>query len=91
MKRFIQFDRMVTPAIIKAVFWIGVIVTVLAGLAQIFAGMSAPFGGGAQVVGGLLIIILGPLFTRIYCELLIILFKMHETLQKINDNLKQSD
>lgn len=85
MKQFLNFDRMITPAIIKVIFWIGVALTVIAGLIQFFAGIASPYGGGIQVASGLMTIIIGPLFTRIYCELLIVLFKMHEALQQIKD------
>lgn len=73
MNSFISFDKMLTPTIIKIVFWIGVGFSVLMGLMQMI-------GGGFYVFLGLLTIILGPLAVRVYCELLIIIFKMHETI-----------
>ncbi|WP_130293394.1 DUF4282 domain-containing protein [Fictibacillus sp. BK138] len=35
---------------------------------------------------GLVLILVGPVLTRIYCELLIVLFKMQESLHKISVN-----
>ncbi|MGY4688568.1 DUF4282 domain-containing protein [Salibacterium sp. K-3] len=93
MNNFLNFNTMITPVIIKVIFWIGVVLSIIGGLIQFFIGMTADFGGGGQVFLGLLTIVLGPLFTRIYCELLIIFFKMQESLHQINgklDTLKES-
>lgn len=73
MNSLLNFDKMLTPTIIKIVFWIGVGFSVLMGLIQMI-------GGGFYVLLGLLTIVLGPLAVRVYCELLIIIFKMHETM-----------
>jgi len=78
---FFNFDRMITPTIIKIVFWLGLIVSVAIGLLLLIAGHSV----GIRIAG-LLYLILGPLFTRIYAEILIVIFKMHESLVSINRN-----
>ncbi|MDQ0215317.1 prepilin signal peptidase PulO-like enzyme (type II secretory pathway) [Oikeobacillus pervagus] len=83
MNRFLNFDTMITPTLIKLLFWIGVIFSVISGLAIIFAGIAAPFGGGMAVLSGLVTMVAGPLLTRVYCELLIVFFKMHDTLKNI--------
>ncbi len=90
-KEISSFDQMITPMIIKIVFWIGVIVSVIAGLALILKGANSYYGSGAEVFSGLLILVLGPLTTRIYCELLIVLFKMHESLNEIRLKLASAD
>lgn len=89
MDKFFNFDSMITPIIIKIIFWVGLGASVLSGLGIIISGLNSPWGGGAQVIGGLLIIVVGPLVVRIYCELLIIMFKMHEALQDIRQSLKK--
>lgn len=86
MDKFIKFDSMITPMIIKIIFWIGVGLSVLSGLGIIISGFSAYYGGGFQVFLGLVVIVVGPLVIRIYCELLIVVFKMHDALQTIKDN-----
>ncbi|PYZ96879.1 hypothetical protein CR205_14475 [Alteribacter lacisalsi] len=77
MKDFLNFDRMITPMIIKIIFWIGVAFTVLMGFITLF-------DGGLSVLLGLFMMIIGPLLVRIYCELLIIFFKVQESLHSIN-------
>jgi hypothetical protein len=86
LNQYLSFDKMITPAIIKVIFWAGVGLSVISGLIMMISGAASPYGGGALVIIGLLTIILGPLFTRIYCELLILLFKMNEALQSIKSN-----
>lgn len=80
---------MITPVIIKIVFWIAVGGAVLVGLFSIGTGMVT-YDGQGLVVSGILMIILGPLVVRIYCELIIIMFKVYESLNEIKDTLKKS-
>lgn len=89
MKDFWAFRRMITPMTIQMIFWIGVAVCVISGLIAIVEGASAPYGGGAQVLAGLLVLLLGPLFVRVWCELLISLFHMNETLTEIKNNTER--
>lgn len=66
------FNRMLTPSIITIVYWLLLIFVVLSGLGMMFT---------QSFLGGLGILIFGTIGVRIWCELLIVLFK-------INDNLK---
>ncbi|WP_100332437.1 DUF4282 domain-containing protein [Bacillus xiapuensis] len=86
MDKFLQFDRMITPTIIKVLFWIGVALSILSGLSMIITG-TGQYGGGFAVLTGLLTIVLGPLLVRVYCELLMVFFKMHESLKNIEERL----
>lgn len=83
--KFAGFDKMITPVIIKILFWIGVGLSVIFGLTLIVTGAFSPWGGGLQVLSGILTLVVGPILVRVYCELLIVIFKMHEALQKIAD------
>jgi hypothetical protein len=78
---------MITPVIVQALFWVGAGIAVIAGLIGIGSGLSSSYGGGSQVLGGLLILVLGPVIVRIYCELLILLFKMYEALNEVRTSL----
>ncbi|SER24101.1 protein of unknown function [Gracilibacillus ureilyticus] len=90
IQKFLSFDKMITPMIIKVVFWIGIVITVLSGLGTMISGFNSFYGGGLQVFTGLLIIIIGPIVVRIYCELLILMFKIYDTLREIRDNVTVS-
>ncbi len=87
MKDFLAFRTMVTPIIIQLIFWIGVVVCVVVGL--IFIGAGARYGGEHKVYKGLLIIFLGPLGVRIYSEILIVFFRINETLTEIKHALEE--
>lgn len=82
---FFTFDKMITPSIIKIVFYLGIIASIITGLAMIFSGINAYYGGGVQVFMGILTIIFMPIAVRIYCELLIVIFKIHESLVEIKN------
>ena len=84
---FINFKKMITPMIIQVLFWVGAVLSILGGLVTMATSFGRYGGGGAQFLGGLLVIVLGPVVVRIYCELLILFFRMNETLNEIKDGL----
>jgi hypothetical protein len=85
MKDFLAFRTMLTPLIIQAIFWFGTVICVLAGLLFIMTGFGRY--GTPEVLQGFALLILGPLVVRIYCELLIIFFRINETLTEIKHTL----
>lgn len=95
LQDFLNFKRMVTPVIIKILFWIGVGISVLIGLGSMLGGVITGISEGSfgAVIGGLisgpLIIVLGLLSVRIYSELLILVFQINDTLTDIKDLLSQ--
>ncbi|HHY21208.1 MAG TPA: DUF4282 domain-containing protein [Bacilli bacterium] len=89
MQKYISFDRMITPTIIKIIFWIAIVFSVITGLGMIVSGLSSYYGSGAQVFMGIVTIVVGPLLARVYCELLIVIFKMQESLTDIRSLLEK--
>jgi hypothetical protein len=73
-KDVLFFDKMLTPQVITFVYWILIVVVVLGGIGTMFV---------QSFIAGLIAIVLGLLFARIWCELLIVLFKMNDALQDI--------
>jgi hypothetical protein len=73
-KDVLFFDKMLTPQVITFVYWILIVVVVLGGIGTMFV---------QSFIAGLIAIVLGLLFARIWCELLIVLFKMNDALQNI--------
>jgi hypothetical protein len=47
------------------------------------------YTGGPNVVKGVLLLFLGPIGVRIYCEILIIFFRINETLTEIKHSLEE--
>lgn len=99
MKKYINFDIMITPLIIKILFWVGVAASVIFGLLISFGGLGTMFSGFrgtllpgfVAFVGGILIIGVGVLVSRIYCELIIVAFKAVEKLNSIDEKLDKRD
>ena len=75
---------MITPVIIQILFWVGVALCIIFGIGYILVGSRYATGG---VFYGLMLLILGPLVVRIYCEILIIFFRINETLTEIKHDL----
>jgi len=93
---FLGFRRMITPVIIKILFWIGIGISILAGVIVFFGGIIGGIttdGGFGTVIGALIggpiVILLGIVSVRIYSELLILAFQISETLTDIKDLLEQ--
>ena len=76
MNDFLAFRKFITPLFIQVIFWLFVIMIVIAGLISMFQG-------GAAIFSGLLMIVVGPLIIRMYCELLILLFRIYDELVAI--------
>jgi NADH:ubiquinone oxidoreductase subunit 6 (subunit J) len=81
MEEYLSFRKMITPMLIQVFFWIGVVFVVIASLVMMFKGGIPGF------LGGLVYLVLGPIFVRIYCELIIVLFKIFEELKALREGL----
>ena len=84
MGDFLKFETMITPFIIQAIFWIAVVILIIAGIAQIVVSE-----GGAGIATGLATIILGPILARIYCEVVIVFFRINDHLRAIQHNTQK--
>lgn len=87
MKDVLFFDRMLTPNIITFVYWLGLIAVVISSL-----GMMTGIGGmeGGGFIQGVITLVVGVVAVRIWCELLIVMFKIHENLRSLVD-IKRND
>ena len=85
MRDFLAFRTMITPVIIQILFWVGVVVSIIFGIGYILIGSRY---NSAGPVYGVMLIIFGPLVVRIYCEILIIFFRINETLTEIKHDLE---
>jgi hypothetical protein len=87
LRNVLFFDSMLTPKVVTLVYWLLLLAAVIAGLGSMFylGFQYVTFGG---FVRGLVITIGGALGARIWCELVIVLFKLHENTQRIAANAK---
>jgi type IV secretory pathway VirB2 component (pilin) len=82
MNDFFSFKKMITPIAIQILFWIGVGACVIMGITMIAA--SSPFGRATAVVNGLVVLFIGPIAVRVACELIMVVFNIHDRLKEIS-------
>ncbi|MEW6642513.1 MAG: DUF4282 domain-containing protein [Pseudomonadota bacterium] len=84
-----QWDRFITPTIIKSFYWLVIILIGLAGLSGIFSGLAlmavTPFGGFISILLSLAGIVVGLISARIGAEFILIVFRINEHLGAIRD------
>jgi hypothetical protein len=81
MGEYLTFEKMIAPVVIQILFWIGLVIVVISGLITLFT---------VSFISGLVIIILGPIGVRIYCEVLLVFFRILDNLREINANTRKS-
>lgn len=83
MRDFLRFETMITPIVIQVIFWLAVIVAIIAGIAQIVHG-------GTAIITGILTIIFGPLVARIYCDVVVLFFRINGHLRATQFNTQKA-
>lgn len=76
-------DEMVTPKLITLLYWILLFGIITKGLGDIF--IEGDFWRGLVWVVG------GSLASRVACELVVVLFRINESLHVVSDNTKDLD
>ena len=89
LRDLVQWDRFITPTIIKTFYWLVIVLVVLFGISGVFAGLASmaisPFSGVIAVVSSLAGIVVGVIFARIGAELVLIVFRINEHLGAIRE------
>src|SRR5262245_19191141 len=84
-----QWDRFITPQIIKVFYWLAVVLSVLFGLSGIFSGIwlmvTNPISGLLTMIGSVLGVFIGVLVARIVAEFVLITFRISEHLGAIRN------
>ncbi len=87
MRDYLYFDSMITPKIITFIYWLLLAGAVIAGLVMLSKGFTvmkfSGFAGFGMIVVAPILVVAVALVARIYCEIMIVLFKMNEALQDI--------
>lgn len=82
---FLTFRKMLTPVVIQIIFWVGIVLCVIGGIVGIV--VSAVGNEAIGILYGILVLILGPIAVRIYCELLIVIFRINDNLSEMNKKM----
>jgi hypothetical protein len=82
-----QWERFITPSIIKVFYWLAVIISALFGLSGMLSGLSlmlhTPIGGIFWILGSMIGALIGIVFARIFSEFVLIMFRINEHLGAI--------
>jgi len=77
-----SFDKKIAPAIIKPIYWIGLVLIVLGGVISFFAGFgglfSHFFAGLWTMITSVIGVVFGVLGLRIAAEICLAVFEIHE-------------
>ena len=84
-----QWDRFITPSIIKIFYWLAIGLTVLFGLSGLLSAigtmMISPGVGIVMLIGSVLGVVIGVIFARIAAEFILIVFRINEHLGAIRN------
>ncbi len=90
---FFTFDRLITPSILRVVFWLGLVVIVAQWIPPIIGSVSATLGGNARGLIGILVTLLlfavSAVLWRIICEVLVVLFDIRDRLVSLDGKTRQ--
>jgi hypothetical protein len=89
-----QWERFITPSVIKIFYWLAVAIAALSGLQLVFGGVQLLFNGVlingiVSIVTGLVWSIVGVIFARIAAEFVLIVFRINEHLGAIRSQGEQ--
>ena len=84
-----QWERFVTPTVIKVFYWLAVVISVLLGLAGAVSSLTTmafnPFVGMIFLLASVLGACMGVVIARIIAEFVLIVFRINEHLAAIRN------
>ena len=84
-----QWERFVTPTVIKVFYWLAVVISLLLGLAGAVSSLGTmafnPFVGMIFLIASLLGAFTGVILARILAEFVLIMFRINEHLGAIRN------
>ena len=84
-----QWERFITPSIIKLFYWLVLGITILFGLSGVFSALgtmvASPGVGFVMLLASLLGMVVGVVFARIAAEFVLIVFRINEHLGAIRN------
>jgi hypothetical protein len=84
-----QWERFVTPTVIKVFYWLAVVISILMGFAGLVSSLTTmaynPFVGMIFLITSLLGAAMGVIVARIIAEFVLIVFRINEHLGAIRN------
>lgn len=85
---YLAFRKMIVPIIIQVIFWVLVALAVLGSLGALITAITLKTGF-LSILAALASLFIGPLLIRIFCESLIVMFRINDTLTDIKNVLEK--
>ena len=86
LRDLFQWERFITPSIIKLFYWLAVGISVLFGLTLM---ALSPLAGLFWIIASLIGVVIGVIFARIIAEFVLIMFRINEHLGAIRQRGQQ--
>ena len=90
-----QWDRFITPSIIKLFYWLAIAITVLLGLSGLFSSLHlmaySPLVGLVMAIVSVASVLVGIIMVRIAAEFVLITFRINEHLGAIRHRVELSE
>jgi hypothetical protein len=84
-----QWERFITPSIIKLFYWLCVAIVILAGLSGVISSFRvmaySPIAGFIMAIMCVVAVLVGVIFARIAAEYVLIVFRINEHLGAIRN------
>lgn len=92
-QRFLNFDRLIGPSLVKLVYYVGAAGIVLAAVGALLMALmtlfAGNFGGGfVQLIAVPAVAAVGLLYWRFMCELFMLAFRGYERLGQVRDLMR---
>jgi predicted Zn finger-like uncharacterized protein len=86
---FLTFRIFIAPVVIQVLFWVGVLGCVIYALIALYGAirlLEVSFGLAlVPLFISMAALVLGPIMVRLYCETLIVFFRIYDTLREIKE------
>lgn len=90
LRDFLSFEKMLMPVLIKGIFALSLVacifVSALLGLSGVVDAFRGSAFGLAKLLLAIVILVIGSLVARLWCEFLIVIFRIHDCLEQIARN-----
>ncbi len=80
MSSLLSFDSFITPRVITIIYWLSLFAVFVGGISVMFSGM-----GAAGFFTGLMVMVFGAISVRVYCELIMVIFRNNKYLKTISE------
>ena len=83
MKKFFSFNEFVTLKLIQKFFWITIFFLLVICVASFV--MSIKAGSFDGVLSSIMVLVLGSIFVRVGCDVVLVLFRTYDVLRDLRD------